>query len=46
VTNSIPQTPAFLELPFLTAEPLSEVLSRTINRIHYDRSVSEAFLES
>jgi ribose-phosphate pyrophosphokinase len=46
VTNSIPQTPAFLELPFLSAEPLAEVLSRTINRIHYDRSVSEVFLES
>jgi ribose-phosphate pyrophosphokinase len=46
VTNSIPQTPAFQELPFFSVESLSEVLSRTINRIHYDRSVSEVFLES
>jgi ribose-phosphate pyrophosphokinase len=46
VTDSIPQTQVFLELSFLTVEPLSEVLSRTINRIHYDRSVSEVFLES
>lgn len=46
VTDSIPQTEAFLELPFFSVEPLAEVLSRTINRIHYDRSVSEVFLES
>jgi len=46
VTNSIPQTPTFQELPFFSVESLSEVLSRTINRIHYDRSVSEVFLES
>ena len=46
VTDSIPQTEAFLGLPFLSVEPLAEVLSRTINRIHYDRSVSEVFLES
>jgi phosphoribosylpyrophosphate synthetase len=46
VTDSIPQTEAFLELPFFTVEPLAAVLSRTINRVHYDRSVSEVFLES
>jgi ribose-phosphate pyrophosphokinase len=43
VTNSIPQTPEFVELPFFTVRCLSDVLARTINRIHYDRSVSEVF---
>lgn len=43
VTNSIPQTEAFLNLPFLSVICLSDTLSRTINRIHYNRSVSELF---
>ncbi len=42
-TNSIPQTPRFCELPFVTVHCLSETLARTINRIHYNRSVSEVF---
>jgi ribose-phosphate pyrophosphokinase len=42
-TNSIPQTPAFRDLPFVTVHCLSETLARAINRIHYNRSVSEAF---
>jgi ribose-phosphate pyrophosphokinase len=46
VTDSIPQTRAFLDLPFVCVEPLADVLSRTINRIHYCHSVSEVFLES
>ena len=45
VTNSIPQTIAFLDLPFLTVKCLSDTLSRTINRIHYNRSVSQLFRE-
>lgn len=43
VTNSIPQTEAFRNLPFLSVKCLSDALSRTINRIHYNRSVSELF---
>ncbi len=43
VTNSIPQTDEFLELPFFEARCLSDALARTINRIHYNRSVSEVF---
>jgi ribose-phosphate pyrophosphokinase len=46
VTNSIPQTPKFEELSFLSVRCLSDALSRTINRIHYDRSVSEVFRHS
>ncbi len=46
VTNSIPQTKAFEDLPFLSVRCLSDAFSRTINRIHYDRSVSEAFTHS
>ena len=43
VTNSIPQTEAFAELPFFSVRCLSDMLARAINRIHYDRSVSEVF---
>ena len=43
VTNSIPQTQEFLALPFVSVKCLSDSLSRTINRIHYNRSVSEVF---
>jgi ribose-phosphate pyrophosphokinase len=43
VTNSIPQTNPFRELSFVSVRCLSEMLSRTINRIHYNRSVSELF---
>lgn len=43
VTNSIPQTQEFEELPFVTVRCLSDTLARTINRIHYNRSVSEVF---
>ncbi|MGB9587547.1 MAG: ribose-phosphate diphosphokinase [Armatimonadota bacterium] len=43
VTNSIPQTEEFLSLPFVTVRCLSDTLARTINRIHYNRSVSEVF---
>lgn len=43
VTDSIPQTAAFQEMPFVTVKSLSETFARVINRIHYDRSVSELF---
>jgi len=46
VTNSIPQTDAFGELPFVRIRCLSDVLARTINRVHYNRSVSEVFARS
>jgi ribose-phosphate pyrophosphokinase len=43
VTNSIPQTNEFEELPFFHVRCLSEIFCRTINRVHYDRSVSAIF---
>jgi ribose-phosphate pyrophosphokinase len=43
VTNSIPQTTEFEELPFVKVCCLSDTMARTINRIHYNRSVSEVF---
>lgn len=43
VTNSIPQTQQFLDLPFVSVRCLSDTLAKTINRIHYNRSVSEVF---
>lgn len=43
VTNSIPQTEEFRSLPFVKVKCLSDTLSRAINRIHYNRSVSEVF---
>lgn len=46
VTNSIPQTDAFKMLPFISVRDLSEPLSRVINRIHYNRPVSDLFYEA
>jgi ribose-phosphate pyrophosphokinase len=43
VTNSIPQTEQFINLPFVKVRCLSDTIARTINRIHYNRSVSEVF---
>lgn len=40
VTNSIPQSKAFLDLPFLRVKCLSGILALTINAIHYNHSVS------
>jgi ribose-phosphate pyrophosphokinase len=42
-TDSIPQTETFTGLPFFSVQGLSDTLARTINRIHYSRSVSEVF---
>jgi len=38
VTNSIPQTQAFRELPFVKVHDLTGALVNTIKRIHYNRS--------
>jgi ribose-phosphate pyrophosphokinase len=43
VTNSIPQTQEFEDLDFFHVRCLSEILCRTINRVHYNRSVSHIF---
>jgi ribose-phosphate pyrophosphokinase len=43
VTNSIPQTEDFKALPYVNVKCLSDTLARTINRIHYDHSVSQVF---
>ncbi len=43
VTNSIPQTEQFAALPFVKIACLSDTLARTINRLHYNRSVSDVF---
>lgn len=43
VTNSIPQSEEFTCLPFFTEHCLSDILSRVVNRVHYNRSVSELF---
>lgn len=43
VTNSIPQTEEFVNLPFFESLCLSGYLCRTINSIHYNRSVSAVF---
>jgi ribose-phosphate pyrophosphokinase len=42
-TNSINQTELFTALPFVKVRCLSDALSKSINRIHYNRSVSEVF---
>lgn len=45
VTNSIPQTDEFQSLPFISVKCLSDILCRTINRIHYNRSVNEVLYQ-
>jgi ribose-phosphate pyrophosphokinase len=42
-TDTIPQTDDFLELPFFSVHSLAEDFARVINRLHYNRSVSEIF---
>lgn len=41
VTNSIPQTPEFEALPFTSVRCLADTLARVVNRIHYNRSVTD-----
>jgi ribose-phosphate pyrophosphokinase len=43
-TDSIPQTEEFRNLPFVTIRTLDDIFCRTINRIHYNQSVSKLFL--
>ena len=43
VTNSIPQSQQFLDLPYVHVHDLAEILSRVIHRIHYHRSVNNLF---
>jgi ribose-phosphate pyrophosphokinase len=43
ITDSIPQTEDFRALSFIKIHGLADILARTINRIHYNRSVSEVF---
>ena len=42
-TDSVPQTDEFRSLPFIKIRSLAEIFCLTINRVHYDRSVSELF---
>jgi ribose-phosphate pyrophosphokinase len=43
-TDSIPQSETFRRLPYFHVRSLTDMLCRTINRVHYGRSVSELFL--
>ncbi len=43
-TDSIPQTEEFRNLPFIKIQTLDDIFCRTINRVHYNRSVSKLFL--
>jgi phosphoribosylpyrophosphate synthetase len=43
VTNSIPQSAEVTALPYVKVICLSDSLAKTINRIHYGKSVSEVF---
>jgi ribose-phosphate pyrophosphokinase len=43
VTNSIPLVDALEDLPFVKVRCLADTFARIINRIHFDRSVSELF---
>jgi ribose-phosphate pyrophosphokinase len=46
VTNSIPQSEKFRNLPFIAVKCLADTLVHVINRIHYNQSVSELFQAS
>jgi phosphoribosylpyrophosphate synthetase len=46
VTNSIPQADWVETLPFVSVRCLSDTLTRVINRIHYNRPVSESFTQA
>lgn len=43
VTDTIPQVPEFLKLDFVVMHPLAGVFASTINRLHYNQSISEIF---
>jgi ribose-phosphate pyrophosphokinase len=42
VTDSIPQTKLFRELPFISIASLADIFARVINRIHFNRSITLA----
>lgn len=42
-TNSIPQIPEIRNKPYYKESPLAPFLTQTINRMHYEESVSQAF---
>lgn len=46
ITDSIPQSRAMLSLPFVEIRSLADFICHTINRIHYNQSVSEVFLKN
>lgn len=46
VTNSVPLTDLFSSLEFLTQICLSGIFSRVINRIHYNRSITDLVLRA
>ena len=43
VTDTVPQTEEFLGLPFVVLHSLARRFATTINRLHYNQSVSELF---
>jgi len=43
ITDSVPQTPEILELSFIRMHSLARRFASTINRLHYNQSVSELF---
>ena len=43
VTNSIPQTDAFLELPFVSVHDLSGTMAEVVYRVHYNQPVSDLY---
>jgi len=45
VTNSIPQTPEFTALPFVSVRCLSDTLATVITHIHREQAVSEVFYQ-
>lgn len=45
ITNSIPLGKDIFDLSFIKQRSLSDIFCRTINRIHYDQSVSQLFYQ-
>ena len=43
VTDTVPQTQELMDLPFVTVHSLARRFAATINRLHYNRSVSDLF---
>ena len=43
VTDTVPQTQELMDLPFVIVHSLARRFAATINRLHYNRSVSDLF---